>query len=129
MKLFGSLTGGRGAPAKSSLPWIALNDINMLDELKEASFDQPVLIYKHSTRCGISSMMLGRLEREYDLEDGRMHCYFLDLIRFREISAEIARSFGVMHESPQIILIKNGKVAHHASHNAISFKPLKNHLH
>lgn len=100
----------------------------MIDHVRSISFDLPVLIYKHSTRCGISSMMLGRLERDYEPEEAHMQWYILDLIRFREVSEAVADQFGVLHESPQVLLIIKGKVVYHNSHGGISFKALKPYL-
>ena len=97
----------------------------MLEELKEVSYVQPVMLYKHSTRCGISSMMLSRLERNYDLAEDALRCYFLDLIKFRNLSARVAEDFDVRHESPQVLLIKNGKAVYHASHGDIDLTAIK----
>lgn len=82
------------------------------------------LVFKHSTRCPISAMALHRLERAW-INQSNVHPYFLDLIRHRDISNNIAESFGVMHESPQLLLFDKGKVVYHASHNAITFDALK----
>jgi len=86
--------------------WNYLNDISQLDKLKELSNTTPVLLFKHSTRCSISSMAKSRLERDWD-ENSEIKPYYLDLIQFREISDEIAAKFNVVHQSPQALLIKN----------------------
>ncbi len=98
--------------------WIQLNNLQQLNEIKEKQNDEISLIFKHSTRCSISSMALNRLERSW--KDDNISTYFLDLIAHRDISAEIQNMFGVYHESPQAILIKNGKAIYDASHMAIS---------
>lgn len=126
MKLFGSILGGNNKPENSSLSWYTLSDEFMVEELKKASHEQPVLIYKHSTRCGISSMMLSRLERNYDLEPDELRCYFLDLIKYRGLSARVAEVFSIRHESPQVLLIQNGKAVYHASHGDIDLGEIKN---
>jgi bacillithiol system protein YtxJ len=77
------------------------------------------LIFKHSTRCPISSMALNRIERSKELKEQEVDFYLLDLIQHRDISAEIAETFGVSHESPQILLIKNGECILDASHMGI----------
>lgn len=114
--------------SKSDRPeinWHNLTSIDQLQTIKVESESQPVLIYKHSTRCGISSMVLGRLEREWTEDLSGMKSYFLDLITYREVSNAIQDVFGVYHESPQVILIKNGKAVYDASHMSISAESLK----
>ncbi len=87
--------------------WIALTEDGQLEEIKEKSNQQPVVIFKHSTRCSISSMAKNRLERETPADN--ILFYYLDLIRYRPVSNKIAADFHVPHESPQILLIKNGE--------------------
>lgn len=128
MKLFGSLLGSNGDTANSSLSWEDLQDSTQLDTIKELSFTKPVIIYKHSTRCGISSMILSRLERSYDLEQDVLKCYFLDIIRYRSVSNLVAETFNVRHESPQLLLIIEGKAVYNTSHGGISMEGLKQHL-
>lgn len=101
------------------IPWHELKTMAQLDQIVEDSKVQPVAIFKHSTRCGISSMALNRFEKDYNLTDDQVTLYYLDLISFRDISNEISFKFGIMHESPQLLLIKNGEVVYHASHSAI----------
>lgn len=98
--------------------WIQLNNLTQLEEIKENQNDEISLIFKHSTRCSISSMALSRLERSW--KDTKIKTYLLDLIANRDISNEIQNKFGVYHESPQVIIIKNGKAIYDASHMAIS---------
>jgi bacillithiol system protein YtxJ len=86
--------------------WNALTDLEQLNEIISLSNEKPVVIFKHSTRCSISRMALKQFENEFDLSD-KVTPYFLDLIAHREISNGIA-SFGVMHQSPQLLLIKEG---------------------
>lgn len=97
--------------------WEQLTDLQQLEQLKEVSFQAPVLFFKHSTRCSISVMALNRFEREWD--NKVVTPYFLDLLNYREVSNKIAEVFGVEHQSPQVLLIKNGVCVYHASHNAI----------
>ncbi len=82
-------------------------------------------IFKHSTRCSISSMAKNRLERDFDLAEGILPLYYLDLIQHRNISNLIAERTGVEHQSPQLILIKEGKVIYNASHSSISVSHIK----
>ncbi|NJW51436.1 bacillithiol system redox-active protein YtxJ [Salinimicrobium oceani] len=108
------------------VPWHALTESKQLEEIEKESEKQPVVIFKHSTRCGISKMVLNNFEREYDLpKDKEVKLYFLDLLANRELSNEVASRFGVRHESPQMIIIRDGKVVHHASHHSIDLASVK----
>ena len=98
--------------------WNQLNDIAQLETIKKDSFQQPQLIFKHSTRCSISSMAKNRLDRS-DAPQG-VNFYYLDLIAHRNISNSIAEVFSVDHESPQILLIRNGECVYDESHSGIS---------
>ncbi len=102
--------------------WITLNNISQLEGIKENSKQRPQVIFKHSTRCSISSMVLKRLERE-GVPDS-MDFYFLDLIKYRDISNGVSEMFHVSHESPQVLLIKNGECVYDESHYAISMDAL-----
>jgi bacillithiol system protein YtxJ len=103
--------------------WTLLTDLGQLNEISELSFQKPVAIFKHSTRCSISRMALKQFENEFNLED-KVTPYYLDLLEFRPISNEIAGRFGVMHQSPQIILIKDGNAVYTASHSDIQVADL-----
>lgn len=97
--------------------WIDLNNAQQLAELKELSKARPQVIFKHSTRCSISTMAKNRLERNEQPQTGDF--YFLDLIRYRSLSNQIAEDFAVIHESPQILLIKNTECVYEESHSGI----------
>ena len=109
---------------KSNVNWTELTDIAQLLEVTAISSEKPVVIFKHSTRCSISRMALKQFEREYDLNE-TVDAYFLDLIAHRDISNEIASRFNVYHESPQLILIKNGQAVYDVSHSDIDAMALK----
>lgn len=85
--------------------------------LMEASYDKPVYIFKHSSRCGISSMVLRRFEKQ--VASSEEHYYHLHIQAFRSLSNWIAEELKIRHESPQLIVIKEGKVLKHGSHNAL----------
>ena len=105
--------------------WNLLNANEQLAEIDEASHRQPVLIFKHSTRCGISSTALGRLERNWKTEDsGKLKPYYLDLLAHRNLSNEAAARYKVDHESPQVLVIKNGACVYSASHLGIIYADL-----
>ncbi len=103
--------------------WIVLSEMSQLDYIDELSATKPVLIFKHSTRCSISSTALSRFERNYNVDDEpTMLAYYLDLIKFRSISNEIASRYHIEHQSPQALLIKNGKCVHDSSHFEIDYQ-------
>lgn len=126
MSLFNSLFGSSEEKKESvsKVNWIPLQLMGQLDELTAHSNEKPVLIFKHSTRCSISRFALKQFENEFELHDS-IDAYFLDLITYREISNEIAARFGVQHQSPQLLLIKNGKAIYNASHSGIDAGVLK----
>ncbi|MFK7899156.1 MAG: bacillithiol system redox-active protein YtxJ [Cyclobacteriaceae bacterium] len=107
------------------MKWNQLTDSNELQKAIELSKEKPVLLFKHSTRCSISSMALSRFERAWDTDE--IEPYFLDLIVYRDISNEIASTLNVEHQSPQALLVIDGQCVHHASHTTIDFKALLEH--
>lgn len=111
------------------VPWHALTHSEQLEEIERESEKMPVVIFKHSTRCGISRMVLNNFERNYDLpKDKQVKLYMLDLIANRNISNEVADRFGVRHESPQMIIIRDRKVVHHASHQGVDLQDVKSQI-
>lgn len=108
------------------VPWHALTELNQLDDIEEESTETTVAIFKHSTRCGISRMVLKNFENDFRGEEEKgFKLYYLDLLSNREISNEISRRFGVHHESPQLIVLKDREVVHHASHHSIQAQKVK----
>lgn len=102
--------------------WIPIISEHQLEEIKSGSSHQAQLIFKHSTRCSISSMAKSRLERSEMPENVQFH--FLDLIKYRGISNKIEEIFDVDHESPQVLIIKNGICIYDESHNGISMEEI-----
>src|SRR5438309_2297350 len=102
--------------------WISLQNEEELALLKERSFQKPQVIFKHSNRCSISSMAKNRLERGSQPAD--IDFYFLDLLKFRQVSDRIALDFKVYHESPQVLLIKNGECIFEESHSGIDLEEI-----
>lgn len=100
--------------------WVNLTSSEQLHTLIAQAANEPVLFFKHSTRCSISSMALNRFEKEWDDSKSTCLCVYLDLIAYREISTEIASTLKVEHQSPQAILIRNNEVLYADSHNGIS---------
>lgn len=101
---------------KNEFVWDQLENLQIWQDLWQKG--ELTLVFKHSTRCSISEMALRRFEREW-VANSKIQLYYLDLIRFREISNKIAEDTNVMHQSPQVIVFKNGKILYHASHNQI----------
>jgi len=99
--------------------WNELTDVLQFEEIKELSNERPVLIYKHSTTCGISGNVLHNLETYGEALAGAYELYYLDLLAYRSVSNAAAEVFDVIHQSPQVIIVENGEVVHHASHFAI----------
>ena len=109
---------------KSNFPWLNLSNDKSIDDLIAESEIKPVLIFKHSTRCSISSMALSRFEREWNLNN-EVSLYYLDLISFRDFSNSIANTLLVIHQSPQVIVIKQKEVIYTDSHNGIDAKEIE----
>ena len=97
------------------MKWTELNDIKQLDAI-----NQPFIVFKHSTRCPISGMAKRNVELEADMIPDDVPAFFLDLIKYRDLSNQIAERYAVRHESPQLLLIADGRCAYHASHGDIS---------
>ncbi|MDW3196934.1 MAG: bacillithiol system redox-active protein YtxJ [Cytophagales bacterium] len=105
--------------------WNRLEKVEDLDEVTTLSEEKPVILFKHSTRCSISAATLNRLERNWDESEMKnSEIFYLDLIRFRDISNKIAEKFGVPHQSPQVLVIKNGESIHDASHFGVDYQSL-----
>lgn len=125
MSIFNSIFGEPKPNSNSSnIDWIPLEDLGQIEEIITLSEQKLVIIFKHSTRCSISRMALKNFENEYDLGEN-VTAYFLDLISFREVSNEIASRFNVVHQSPQLLLIVEGKSVYDVSHSAIDAQELK----
>ncbi len=102
--------------------WTELTEEAQVENIHEESRKHPVLIFKHSTRCSISRTALDRLERNWRSEDvASLKTYYLDLLSHRNVSNQIANEFGVEHESPQVLIVKDGKPMHVRSHLSIGF--------
>lgn len=96
--------------------WIPLTNEAELANIISLSQHKYQLIFKHSTRCSISNLAKSRLEKADPIA---IDCYYLDLIAHRSLSNKIAEDFGVHHESPQVLLIKDGQCIYEESHNGI----------
>jgi len=100
-----------------ALTWKLLTSVDQLTEVDKMSEAGPVLIFKHSTRCGISRMVLRKFEA--DFQEPQVALYFLDLLAHRVVSNALAERYAVTHQSPQVLVIENGVCTRHDSHYAI----------
>ena len=105
--------------------WTELKSEEQVKLIDEESRNQPVLIFKHSTRCSISATALNRLERTWNESEVTMKRYYLDLLSHRDISNHIAAKFDVEHQSPQVLVVKNGKPVLVQSHLGINFEEIR----
>ncbi len=117
--MFKKLFGSSEPKEEKILPWLPLTTIDQLDTIAEQSKTKTQLIFKHSTRCGISRMVMNQFESAYDI-DINADLHYLDLLNYRDVSNEVGYKFQVMHQSPQLLVIKNGVVVVHDSHGAIN---------
>ncbi len=101
------------------MEWIPIHNAAQIDAILAASFGKPQLVFKHSTRCGISMHALDRMEKGENKLSPLIDCHYLDLLAYRAISNLIAEKWNVPHLSPQVIVLKAGKVAYTSSHSAI----------
>ena len=126
MSIFKNIFGSSEASTSnnSNINWTEITNLSQLKEIQENSFQKNAIIFKHSTTCSISRMALKNFEREYQLQDA-VDAYFLDLLNFRAISNEIATTFDVTHQSPQLLLIHNRKSIYNVSHDSIDAEILK----
>jgi bacillithiol system protein YtxJ len=106
-----------------SLPWKNITKVEELEVISDESYTTPVIIFKHSTSCSISAVAKNRLEGNTPATNEKY--YYLDLLSYRAISNAIAERFKVHHESPQILLIKNGECVYEESHMDIRFDELQ----
>jgi len=113
---------------KPSWPGIVIESKAHLETLIADSFKCPQLIFKHSTRCSISRFVLADFIAHFTYSSDEFGAHYLDLLNHREISNEIANHFEVVHQSPQLLVIKNGKVVSDASHEGINELQLRNFL-
>ena len=110
---------------KSNFPWLNLSNDKSIEILIAESEIKPVLIFKHSTRCSISSMALKFFESDWKNVEN-VKCYFIDLIAYREVSNMLAQKTHVEHQSPQVIVLKNNHVIYNASHHSIDAEKILN---
>ena len=104
----------------SNWPGQLLESADQLDAIISNSTKTPQLIFKHSTRCSISRFVLADFMNHYSYTSEEFGAHYLDLLNHRDISNAISQHFDVEHQSPQLIIIKDGKAIAHASHEGIN---------
>lgn len=131
MAIFKSFFGSKDKTKeekKTAFPWIPLTTVNQLEEIKSNSKNKTQLIFKHSTTCGISNMVIKMFTSSFSLPEDSVAMYYLDLQQYRAVSNEVADMFNVWHESPQLLVIKEGKVVFHTSHGNITEVDLERYI-
>lgn len=103
-----------------AIPWIPLSTLDQLDVITDRSKSKTQIIFKHSTRCGISRMVLNKFSNSYTLSENDVDLHYIDLLSYRDVSDEVGFRFQVLHQSPQLLVIRNGIAVAHASHGAIN---------
>jgi bacillithiol system protein YtxJ len=107
------------------LKWIPLTSLEQLETIKQTSKTEAILVFKHSTRCGISRTVIKQFEKLFEEEHKNLKVYYLDLLNYRNISDEVGVTFQVIHQSPQLIVVKNEVSVFNASHSDITQINLK----
>ncbi len=115
-------------PERNELPWIHINSVEQLHELIENTFEKPVLLFKHSTRCIVSAMVMNNFRNEWSSGDGLCRLCYLDLLAHRDVSDEIENLTGIKHESPQVIVLKGREIIYEESHSSIDIKRIESTL-
>lgn len=106
--VFGSKSDKKETPG---INWIPLTSENQIENIEKTS-----VLFKHSTRCGISSSVMKRFEKQNVELNEQIDFYYLDLLNYRNISGAIAEKFQVLHQSPQAVVVKNMELVAHGSH-------------
>ena len=107
--------------------WILLTSPEQLEQSIQRSHERPQVYFKHSTRCIISKMVLSNFEEHFSALPQNTDALFLDLLQHRELSNSLAEQLHVKHESPQVIVVRNGKAIYHASHDSINTSEVAQH--
>lgn len=124
----GLFSRNRSFDRSQNYSWNRLDSIEQLDKIDSDSEGKPIILFKHSTRCGVSSMALDRVQKDWPVEEGTADAYLLDLLAYRNISNEIAERYNVVHQSPQVLIIKGGECTYNASHAQIDSSAIRKEL-
>ncbi|MXX03164.1 MAG: bacillithiol system redox-active protein YtxJ [Gemmatimonadetes bacterium] len=117
---------------------VRLTGLSALDEVIASSSERPVFVYKHSTVCPVSARAADQyhdfaddfadVDEDMDTDPSTPLFTQVMVIENRDLSNEIESRLGIRHESPQLLLLRDGKVTWHASHFSISGKSIKSAL-
>ncbi|WP_431609623.1 bacillithiol system redox-active protein YtxJ [Chryseobacterium sp. 'Rf worker isolate 10'] len=124
MSFFDKIFGGKSETPDQKTFWKKIESEEDLAKAIEDSFQNKIAIFKHSTSCFISRTVLKNFEKEVENSDQPVNVYYLDLLAHRPVSNKIAADFEIRHESPQLIVIENGKPVNNASHQDISLSQI-----
>ena len=120
MSFFDKIFGGKENTPEQKSFWKKIESEEDLEKAIQDSFQHRIAIFKHSTSCFISKTVLRNFEKEIENLDQKIDLYYLDLLAHRPVSNKISEDLGVTHQSPQLIVIENGKAVNNASHQNIS---------
>ena len=123
--IFGENKSEENQNKKLEVKFYTLSTTEQFDEIDEISHTKPVVLFKHSTRCIISRTVLKQFESDFHSIEDKIDWYLLDLLNHRDVSNEIAHRYNVTHQSPQILVIQNGKAVFNESHDGINVEDLK----
>ncbi|PTT41236.1 bacillithiol system redox-active protein YtxJ [Chryseobacterium sp. HMWF028] len=124
MSFFDKIFGGKSETPDQKTFWKNIESEEDLAKAIEDSFQNKIAIFKHSTSCFISRTVLKNFEKEVENSDQPVNVYYLDLLAHRTVSNKIAADFEIRHESPQLIVIENGRPVNNASHQNISLSQI-----
>ncbi|MDH5381781.1 MAG: bacillithiol system redox-active protein YtxJ [Cyclobacteriaceae bacterium] len=102
--------------------WNSVENIGQIAEMVEKSFEKPVVIFKYSLSCGVTYSAMDSLEEKWNFESGDLHLYTVDVVGSRNLSMEISKTFSIIHQSPQLLVIRDGKCVKDMSHFRIDPK-------
>tara|TARA_B110000003_G_scaffold53347_1_gene53128 strand:- start:81656 stop:82042 length:387 start_codon:yes stop_codon:yes gene_type:complete len=128
MGILNSMFRNEAKNTHNNINWIPLTSIDQLKKIREQSKLETVFLFKHSTRCGISSIVLKRFEKLFDEDIINVKVYYLDLLNYRNVSNEVANIFQVIHQSPQLLIVRNQSVVLNVSHYDITTVNIKKYL-
>ena len=98
----------------------SLNSVEYWQELNKKSHEQPQIIFKHSSACPISLTAFESLKEAEEAGATPQDIHMLVVQVSPELSAQIEEESGIKHESPQLLILKDGNVAFHANHYEIT---------
>lgn len=130
MSIFDNLFGNNSSESSRlfKTSGVPLTKMEQIETIIQESEQQAIVIFKHSTRCSISRMVLKDFEFDYQSMLNPIKWYYLDLLSYRDISNQIAESFQIEHQSPQVLVIKNGKCVFDASHESIEWSRITKYI-